>query len=854
MSDENESTGTVTGAGVPPAPSGSAAPGASTPPQHPLLRLSRGAIADAVRARPLTLVVAGLLLVAALITALPGPHHALSAGIDQVFDGDRPAPWWAWTAALSVIGDAHQFAVALAVAILGLGWAERALGTRRALVALLATGIPATALGLGVALSGLWMHGSWSSWAARGIALDPLIPLLGATAWATSVASARWSGRVRVLLIAATAAVLLYSGQPAAIGLLAAVLLGLLGGRLVQGARPRQRRSRHETRTLFALATVVLAFGPLLTVLVATRYGVLSPLGIAVADLGPLHPRDLDDFGDGLSELASVRVVGPGPMLVSLLPLALMLIAARGLVAGRRIAAVVLALACAAAAVAGFVYFGVLPATDPDWGRDAGASHLWELDVWRAISTVVPALLAVGLLLNLRVFPVATDRRRVLRSVGLVVGGFVVSAGLFALVAVTVPGAFRPHPTVLRVLQELPDRFVPALFLRHDRPSLLPHSPLGHLVYSGVGPLFWVVVVLALLLLLTGRRGLPVEATDADRIRSLLAAGSGSLGFMSTWAGNRLWVAPDGATGIAYRVVAGHAVTLSDPLGAVQDDAHRDAVIAGFLAHCDAQAWTPAFYSIHDDWRAVLARRGWHSMPVAEEAVIDPAVFTTAGKKMNDVRTSVNRAARTGLRVNWSTWAELPLPIASRIDALSEEWVAEKDLPELGFTLGGVDEMRDPDVLLGVALDNEDAVLGVTSWLPVRSNGIITGRTLDVMRRAPESPNGVMEFLIAEAVTHFRESGVTEVSLSGSPLASSPDEAGAPVLGAVLGLVARTLEPMYGFRSLLRFKRKFGAAERTMHLSYQDAAGLPALGLAIAGCYLPGLSLRQLRAFLARRA
>ena len=62
-----------------------------------------------------------------------------------------------------------------------------------------------------------------------------------------------------------------------------------------------------------------------------------------------------------------------------------------------------------------------------------------------------------------------------------------------------------------------------------------------------------------------------------------------------------------------------------------------------------------------------------------------------------------------------------------RIIALSEEWVSEKSLPEMGFTLGGVEQLNDPDVLLVLALDSEGHVHGVTSWLPVYRDGMAGG-------------------------------------------------------------------------------------------------------------------------------
>jgi len=61
----------------------------------------------------------------------------------------------------------------------------------------------------------------------------------------------------------------------------------------------------------------------------------------------------------------------------------------------------------------------------------------------------------------------------------------------------------------------------------------------------------------------------------------------------------------------------------------------------------------------------------------------------------------------------------------------------------------------------------------------------------------------------------------------------------------VLGLIGATLEPLYGFRSLLRFKRKFSPVLEPMHLVVPDPVALPAVALAVARCYLPGITVTQ---------
>ena len=68
---------------------------------------------------------------------------------------------------------------------------------------------------------------------------------------------------------------------------------------------------------------------------------------------------------------------------------------------------------------------------------------------------------------------------------------------------------------------------------------------------------------------------------------------------------------------------------------------------------------------------------------------------------------------------------------------LSEEWLAAKGLPEMGFTLGGLDELDDPAVRCLIAVDADGRVHGLTSWLPAHRDGV-AGR-LDAGRHAPRA-------------------------------------------------------------------------------------------------------------------
>ena len=191
----------------------------------------------------------------------------------------------------------------------------------------------------------------------------------------------------------------------------------------------------------------------------------------------------------------------------------------------------------------------------------------------------------------------------------------------------------------------------------------------------------------------------------------------------------------------------------------------------GFVAHCREQGWTPALYGVVDEVAAIVRETGWSSVQVAEETLLPLADLSFTGRRWQDVRTALNRARREGVTACWTAWSAAPAAVREQVRALSAEWSAGKGLPEMGFTLGGLDEVDDPQVRMLLAVDAAERVLAVTSWLPVRAEGVTVGWTLDFMRRRADAPPGIMEFLIATAALDVRADGAALLSLSGAPLA-----------------------------------------------------------------------------------
>ena len=205
----------------------------------------------------------------------------------------------------------------------------------------------------------------------------------------------------------------------------------------------------------------------------------------------------------------------------------------------------------------------------------------------------------------------------------------------------------------------------------------------------------------------------------------------------------------------------------------------------------------------------------------------------------------MNKASKTGITAQWWSYPHAPLSITEQIRTISEEWVADKGLPEMGFTLGGLDELDDERVRCLIAIDTDHVVHGITSFLPVYRDGQIIGWTLDFMRRRTTGFPGVMEYLIATAAVQFRDEGAEFLSLSGAPLARVDRGDDRDAVQRLLDMLGRVLEPVYGFQSLLDFKAKFQPTYQPLWMAYPDPAALPGIANAITKSYLPHLTARQ---------
>ncbi|MFK0001267.1 bifunctional lysylphosphatidylglycerol flippase/synthetase MprF [Paenarthrobacter sp. NPDC090522] len=804
-----------------------------------------------LRATPLTLAVVGVFVLVSIVSGsiVAGPPESWLPVAGVTLRGLRAGEWWSIWTSLFFTTNVPAFVVVVLMILFLLGLAERHFGFLKTSLVLIACQFACVTAFFLVTQIARYADDGWISRMVDTRLIGPYGALLATALAASAKLPTLWQRRFRTVALSITLLLVLFVGHPETLMGLLGALIGLAAAWWMQsnqGHLHLHRSTGREVRNLLSLTMAIFAVGPILTAVAKSPSGPLALLRDVILNPLPTLSQLEGNCGGTIDvaclELGRQGYTGPFGLALAVVPVVLLLICVDGMRRGRRLA-LGIAIGVQVVVVAlSTLYLGLFAGMPQLPGRprvgmmNSAVAHLIPL-------VMVPLILAILLFAyrgHFRVESSTRMRRRVFWFVGL--------SGVALALAYTIvwlaSGGMARDGGLLGLGTELARQYLPVPLPGVYRKVFAERDALEVFLFSYSGTAFWLVALIGVwVLLVRGHHAGGLDHQSREHARSLVKAGGDSLSWMALWEPNKYWFTSQGTGGVAYQQHGHVALTLAGPIGAAEG--HR-ATALGFLQHCSRNALIPCLYSCTDELWPELQARGFRRVAVAQETRLRIRGLEFRGKEWQNVRTALNRANKMGITAVWGAFGELPHSLRAKVGEVSEEWAAQKRVPEMGFTLGGMDELEDPDVLCCVAVDEAGTVYGVTSWLPVYDNGTVVSWTLDFMRRSGDAFPGVMEFLIASAVLHLRES-VEMISLSGSPLARDKDEPDQRPegLAGILDLVGQALEPVYGFRSLASFKSRFQPDYRTLYMYYQDPLHLPAMGRALSRAYLPGLSVRH---------
>jgi lysyl-tRNA synthetase class 2 len=395
----------------------------------------------------------------------------------------------------------------------------------------------------------------------------------------------------------------------------------------------------------------------------------------------------------------------------------------------------------------------------------------------------------------------------------------------FAALAIWASGG---HPAAGSVLRETVDllrwRSGPIRFEQHaaldHRFAWVPAAV--HLVELGTLVAMGYVIFRPL----AAPRALP--GPDARRLAAELVRthGRDTLSFFKLRADKQYFFSSDQRAFVGYRIEAGVMLLSGDPVGP------PDAIgplLADLREFADARGLKLGAVGASEQMRPRYEQLGLRTLYLGDEAIIELERFTLEGRPIRKVRQSVTRLRRAGYAAELREVRSLEPPTLAEIERVLER--GRQGAPERGFSMAMDSITRHgEETLVLLARDGAGAIRGVLHFVPCYGRAAVS---LSFMRRDPETPNGLTEFLVATAAELLRERGLRELSLNFATFARwmhSPSRLHERVLGRLVALA----NPFFQIESLYRFNAKFFPRWEPRYLVYEGALGLPRASLAAA--------------------
>jgi lysyl-tRNA synthetase, class II len=317
----------------------------------------------------------------------------------------------------------------------------------------------------------------------------------------------------------------------------------------------------------------------------------------------------------------------------------------------------------------------------------------------------------------------------------------------------------------------------------------------------------------------------PVASVRRLAVDVVREHGHDTLSFFNLRPDKHYYFNEDRTAFVAYRVEARTMLLSGDPVGPPQAFAELLLEVRGFAR---SRGLKLAAVGASEQLVKIYDELGLQALYIGDEAIVELNNFSLEGRPIRKVRQSVTRLKKAGFTAELDTLRTLDRSTLPEIERVIE--LGRLGRPERGFSMA-MDSIRgdcEHDTLFVLARDVDWAIRGVLHFVPCYGRPAVS---LSMMRRDPSTPNGLTEFLVAQAIELLRERGIEEMSLNfatGARFMHAP----ASRIEAGLGRLCHHLDRFFQIESLYRFNVKFFPRWDTRYLVYEGAFGLPRAALA----------------------
>jgi lysyl-tRNA synthetase, class II len=327
---------------------------------------------------------------------------------------------------------------------------------------------------------------------------------------------------------------------------------------------------------------------------------------------------------------------------------------------------------------------------------------------------------------------------------------------------------------------------------------------------------------------LSGPDSLPGPVTRRAAAELVRAHGSDTLSFFKLRADKHYFFSADRAAFVGYRVENGVLLLSGDPVG---PESALDGLLSEVLAFAEVRGLKLGAVGASERLCPLYEERGLRTLYLGDEAIIDLERFSLQGRPIRKVRQSVSRLSKAGFAAELQEVSGLDRETSREVELVLER--GREGAPERGFSMAmdSIGGVHDQDTLVVLARDESDParpIRGVLHFVPCYGRSAMS---LSFMRRDPQTPNGLTEFMVVSAIELLRARGVAEMSLNFAAFAKWMHSPHRPVERA-LGKVIALGNPLFQIESLYRFNAKFFPRWEPRYLVYQGPLSLPRTSLA----------------------
>ena len=361
--------------------------------------------------------------------------------------------------------------------------------------------------------------------------------------------------------------------------------------------------------------------------------------------------------------------------------------------------------------------------------------------------------------------------------------------------------------------------FIQTLFV-YDNNDLLPYTRFGREFLFSVRLLGSSVFIYVLWYIFRPGRFLDSSDKDERNIAIELVAkyGRSRMDYFKTYFDKIFFFNENQTAFLAYRVSENYAVVLENPVA--PDVAEEVELIRKFNLYCDESGLIVVYYRVPEDSLENYRNLSFSAVLIGQEAIVDLNTFSLQGKAKHPMRNAINKIKNAGFSIRVY---EPPLKegLLQKLKLVSNEWLAEHHSKEIVFTQGLFDEK---ELKATTVLTVENADEKVIAFLNLIKDPMNKEGTLDLMRKTPEAPNGVMDFIFVKMFEYFKEQGYQRVNLGLAPLAGF--KKGNTLRERATYYVVEYLKKNSRFMGLHSYKEKFDPQWSDRYLVYKNTSDL----------------------------